>query len=445
MNFLFPVNIVNPAIVIVFLALGLGAAATGNRPNVVLIMADDMGYECLRANGGTDYQTPHLDRLAKQGVRFTEGHATPICTPSRVQIMSGLYNSRNYTEFGHMDPQITTFGNLFQDAGYATCVVGKWQLQGGYQRPQEGGFEGPYQFGFDEYCLWQVTRTSGRKPNRYANPGLEINGKEVNFKNGEYGSDIVNRYACDFVRRQAKAEKSFLLYYPMILPHWPFEPTPDSEGWDPTYRRDDKTEKRNRDQWSKENFVAMVAYADKMVGNLLKTLAESGVREDTLVLFVGDNGTDQSITSTFQGKPYRGGKGKTIRNGTHVPVIADWPGHAQSGSVCGDLIDFTDMLPTMLDAARITVPETLEPDGRSFLPQIQGKTGRPRDWSYCYFVPRKTEFAMSKRFKLYQNGQFFDLQRDPGETSPIKTTERNEEEKEAVGKLAEVMRRLTRK
>lgn len=414
------------------------------RANIVLIMADDMGYECLRANGGTDYRTPNLDELAGQGVRFTRAHATPICTPSRVQIMSGLYNSRNYTEFGHMDPQITTFGNRLQDAGYATCVVGKWQLQGGYGSPQVGGFKGPHNFGFEEYCLWQVTRTSKRKPNRYANPGLEINGREVDFREGQYGPDIVSNYACDFIERQAEADKPFLLYYPMILPHWPFEPTPDTETWDPTYRRDDDSEKLNRGQWTKENFVAMVAYADKIVGLLLQTLEDNGVRDNTLVIFVGDNGTDQSITSTFHGKPYRGGKGRTTLNGTRVPMIVDWPGEVAAATVCPDLIDFTDLMPTLLEAARVPVPEDFVPDGRSFLPQVRGEEGKPREWIYCFYEPKKKEFAMTQRYKLYKSGLYYDLAQDLAEKSAIEPDDRNDEQKQVAAKLRKVIEKHTR-
>ena len=113
------------------------------RPNILLILADDMGYECLTANGGETYQTPRLDELAANGIRYEHCHAQPICTPSRVQIMTGIYNNRNYVEFGVLDPEAKTFGHLFQEAGYKTVISGKWQL--------EGGFEGPTQFGFDEY------------------------------------------------------------------------------------------------------------------------------------------------------------------------------------------------------------------------------------------------------------------------------------------------------
>ena len=108
-------------------------------PNIVLIMADDMGYECVSANGSTTYSTPHLDRLAADGMRFRHAHSQPICTPSRVQIMTGIYNERNYIRFGILDPQATTFGHLLRKAGYATCVAGKWQLEGGVQAPDRFG------------------------------------------------------------------------------------------------------------------------------------------------------------------------------------------------------------------------------------------------------------------------------------------------------------------
>ena len=146
--------------------LCFAGAVEARRPNVVLIMADDMGYECVSANGGESFETPRLDALAAGGIRFEHCHSQPICTPSRVQIMTGIYNNRNYVKFGLLDPEQRTFGNLFQDAGYKTVIAGKWQL--------EGGFEGPNGFGFDEYCLWQLTR----RPPRFVNPGFEINGKE---------------------------------------------------------------------------------------------------------------------------------------------------------------------------------------------------------------------------------------------------------------------------
>src|SRR6476646_5283671 len=195
------------------------AADQPSKPNIVLIMADDFGYECVTADGGQSYKTPHLDRLAAAGVRFENCHVQPLCTPTRVQLMTGRYNVRNYLNFGTLVRAETTFGNLLKKAGYATGICGKWQL--GHEK------DSPQHFGFDESYLWQHTR----RPPRYANPGLEHNGKELNFTNGEYGPDLVNDFAIDFVKRNK--DKPFFLYYPMTLTHDPFQPTPDSPDWDP--------------------------------------------------------------------------------------------------------------------------------------------------------------------------------------------------------------------
>jgi len=179
-------------VILVSLILGQVAAqdAPSRRPNIVLIMADDLGYECLSCNGSEMYQTPHLDSLAASGMRFQHAHSQPICTPSRVQIMTGIYNNRNYVRFGVLDPQVTTFGNLLRDAGYATCIAGKWQLKGGYAGVKE--------FGFDRHCLWQLNR----RPSRYPNPGLEIDGERKDFKKGEFGPDVVTDYICAFLEER---------------------------------------------------------------------------------------------------------------------------------------------------------------------------------------------------------------------------------------------------
>ena len=198
---------------------GLAGAAEARRPNLILILADDLGYETLGANGGTSYPTPALDQLAATGVRFTHGYAQPLCTPSRVQVMTGLSNARNYVRFGIMDPQAVTFAHLLKRAGYATCITGKWQLGRDVELPRK--------LGFDEYCLRQYTR----RPPRYANPGLEINGVEKDFSRGEYGPDLINDYALDFIARHK--DVPFFLYYPMILTHPPYQPTPDSRTWSP--------------------------------------------------------------------------------------------------------------------------------------------------------------------------------------------------------------------
>ncbi len=383
-------------------ALALGGAAAPERPNFVLIMADDFGYECVGANGSTSYKTPELDRMAAGGMRFTRCNVQPLCTPTRVQLMTGLYNVRNYARFGELDPGATTFAHLLKKRGYATAVAGKWQL--GKEK------ELPRRFGFDESFLWQHTR----RPPRYANPGIEADGVEKDYSNGEYGPDLVNAFALDFIAR--KKDGPFFLYYPMILTHDPFQPTPDSPDWDPKARG----ENVNRNV---RHFGEMVAYLDKMVGRVLRRLDELGLREKTLVLFLGDNGTGRGVTSRMGDREVKGGKGGTTHTGTHVPLIASWPGTVPAGRVCEDLVDSSDFLPTLCEAAGAETPAV---DGRSFLAQLKGERGSPREWWYCWYArdggaTTKHEFAATARWKLYRHGAFFDLEADPEEARPLAT------------------------
>ena len=394
------------------------------KPNIVLIMADDLGHECIGAHGGTSYKTPVLDRLAAEGARFEHAYAQPLCTPTRAKLMTGIYNVRNYVKFGLLDPAQTTFAHLLKQAGYATCIVGKWQLG--------GGFEGPGHFGFDEYCLWQLNR----RPSRYSNCGLEVNGKQVDYTNGEYGPDVVSDYACEFMQRNK--DKRFLVYYPMILTHCPFEPTPDSADWDPAgkgakgYKGDPKY------------FGDMVAYMDKMVGKLVRKLEELGLRENTLVLFTGDNGTDQPVVSRMGDRQVKGGKGSMSDAGTRVPLIASWPGTAARGKVCDDLVDFSDFLPTLCQCAGVAVPEKLAIDGRSFLPQVRGEKGTPREWIYCWYSREGNpavakEFARNHRYKLYRTGKLIDVRNDVLEASPLTEADLDAEARKARAMLQGVL------
>lgn len=394
-------------------------------PNIIVILADDFGYECVRANGGMSYATPNLDRLAETGIRFTHCDAQPLCTPTRVQLMTGQSNVRNYIRFGYLDPKQTTFAQLFKQAGYKTGIVGKWQL--GH------GMEGPSKFGFEEYCLWQLTR----RPPRYANPGLEIDDREVDYKQGEYGPDLVHQYALDFVQKHQS--EPFLLYYPMILTHGPFQPTPDSADWDPTAIGEMVNNKP-------KHFPDMVRYVDKQVGTLVAKLESLKLREKTLILFVGDNGTGRKIRSTFQGRNMAGGKGLTNASGMHVPFIANWPGHIPAGRVCEDLVDTTDILPTICAAAAIELPEVI--DGRSVFPQFLGQAGEPREWLYCWYAPNQNKidqpiiFARDKNYKLYADGRFMKLEQDGYQEVPVPKNDATPEMREMEAKLRAAIERF---
>jgi arylsulfatase A len=410
-------------------AVGITATAPGcltakkakdaSRPNIILIMADDLGYECIGANGGTSYKTPVLDKMAEEGIRFEHCYSQPLCTPSRVQIMTGIYNVRNYVKFGLLDRKQMTFGHLLKKNGYGTCVAGKWQLG-----KQEDSVQ---HFGFDESCLWQHTR--GRMDEeghdtRYPNPRLEINGKEVNYTKGEYGPDVVSDFICDFIERH-KA-KPFFAYYPMILTHCPFVPTPDSPDWDSANRG-------SKDYKGKAKYFGdMVSYMDKMIGKITARLDQLGLREKTLILFTGDNGTDKPVVSVMNGQKFKGGKGQTTDAGTRVPLIVSWPGVIDQGQVCRDLIDFSDFLPTICEAAGATVPEALNIDGRSFLPQLKGRKGNPREWIYCWYSRGGNDrqakvFARNERYKLYRDGKLYDISKDVSEKTPLQDGNLNDQ------------------
>lgn len=392
------------------------------QPNIVLIMADDFGYECVTANGGQSYQTPNIDRLAAGGVRFEECHVQPLCTPTRVQLMTGRYNIRNYLNFGTLIRSERTFAHLLKKAGYATGICGKWQL--GHEK------DSPQHFGFDESCLWQHTR----RPPRYANPGLEYNGVERDFAQGEYAPKLINDFALDFLERHRQGP--FFLYYPMVLTHDPFQPTPDSPDWDPRA----VGEKVNRDV---KHFADMTAYMDKMVGQVVSKLDDLGIRDNTLVVFLGDNGTHKTVTSRFAGADYPGGKGTTTQRGTHVPLVASWPAAIKPARVNRDLISSTDILPTLCQAAGVPVPDDI--DGVSFLPQLKGEPGAPRQWLYSWYSPRQNadttvrEFAFDHRYKLYRSGKFFDMQSDPDERQPLELAALSGEAVAAAQKLEQAL------
>jgi arylsulfatase A len=410
-----------------FFALGLilaalSAGAAERRPNVVLVLIDDFGYECVTANGGESYRTPVMDKLAATGVRFEQCHAQPLCTPTRVQLMTGQSNRRNYTHFGHLDPTQTTFGNVFKQAGYATCITGKWQLS--------NGFEGPGHFGFDEYCLWQLTR----RPGRYKNPGLEINGQPHDYNQSEYGPDIVNKYALDFITR--KKDQPFFLYYPLMLTHSPYDATPDSK---------DYATAQSGGKGNYAHFADMVAYTDKLLGTLVAKLEELHLRENTVLLVMGDNGTGRGTPSKFKGRDVLGGKGTSTTWGTHVPAIGNWPGHFAAGKVSHDLIDSTDFLPTLCEATGVPLPAGAKLDGRSFLAQLRGEKGQPREWLYVWYNPSggataKFEFAHDGRYKLYNDGQFFNVERDDLEKSPLSDGSLAPEARAAKVKLAAALK-----
>jgi len=396
-----------------------------DRPNIILIMADDVGWEVFPAYGGEDYRTPRLDALAAEGVRFEHCYATPICTTSRVQIMTGHYNFRNYTHFGYLYPEERTFGHLAREAGYATAVAGKWQLNGIYnQLPGSGERDRPVDLGFDEYSLWQLTTGRGRAEGggeRFWSPPIETNGRFVTIEENEglYGPDLFCEFLCDFMERHR--DQPFFVYYPMALVHDPFVPTPRTIGDRP---RDHSANREPRDPAEKKaNFVAMVEYMDEIIGRLVDQVDALGLAENTLVLFTADNGTHPKITSRWMGREVQGGKGGLTDTGTRVPLYARWKGTAPEGAVLEDLVDFTDFFPTVAEAVGAPRAEDDPVDGRSFLPQLRGEPGRPRQWVLNHYQPywnkEPGQWVRDAEYKLYRDGRFYRVPEDLEEERPL--------------------------
>lgn len=414
----------------------LAALQPARRPNIVLMMADDLGLECLGCYGGESYRTPNLDRLAARGVRFTHAYSQPLCTPTRTQLMTGKYTHRNWRAFGILDPSERTFGHMMKEAGYRTAIVGKWQLFS-YNPPDfEPEWRGkgmrPEQSGFEEYCLWHTGHTED-KGSRYARPTIIANGKPLRGMEQRYGEDVFCDYALDFIGRNAA--RPFFLYYPMALTHDPFNPTPRSPQW----------KDGNRLENHRRFFGDMVEYMDHTVGRVAAHLEKLGLAGRTLLLFYSDNGTHQSIVSRAWGRDVRGGKGKTTEAGIHVPLIASWPGSAPA-RVAEGLVDSTDFLSTLAEAAGASTSGLL--DGRSFLPQVLGRPGGRREWSYCPFDPKPgwnkeqfspLRFAHDRRFKLYDSGRLFDFRADELEQRPLAPGEGGPETAAARRKLQKVL------
>ncbi len=389
-----------------FVGVAMVAAAcvmADTRPNIILILADDIGYECIGAYGGESYKTPRIDQLAREGILFNHCYSQPLCTPSRVQIMTGKYNNRNYTAFGELRTGETTFANLLKKEGYATAIAGKWQLGGNAQTIHD--------FGFDRFCLWQM---DGKRAGRYKNPMINQDGEWLTGLENAYGPDLFSDFVCEFIKENK--DRPFFVYYPEVLPHDPFQPTPDSSEW-------------GNLKHNKRYFADMVAYLDKVVGRVVDAVDRLDSDRETLIVFAGDNGTNRRIKDTVcNSKVVPGGKGLPIDAGTHVPLVVRWSGRKPAGDRCDDLIDFSDVLPTLLAAAGTRVPEQLQIDGRSFLPQAKGAEGIPREWVYCHYNPRfgkvvPCRFARDKQWKLYGNGRFYNVPADRNEKTSLRDEE----------------------
>lgn len=287
-----------------------------------------------------------------------------------------------------------TFGKLFQQAGYATAQTGKWQLSGKHPTLIR-------ECGFDEYCMWAYKQNlpegvkhdgawegkPGTKTCRYWDPSIVKNGKYLDLTVDDYGPDVFSDFVLDFVERHQ--DKPFFVYYPMALTHGQFFTTPDTT----------KTVEDRFIHNQKKNWQANVEYTDKIIGKLVSGLEKLGKRENTLILFVGDNGTGGN------------GKAQTTEMGCRVPFIANGPGIVKPTGECRELVDLTDILPTICEVAGIRIPDNHIIDGVSFVPYFKGNFKPLREWIYAPLGGKRV--LRTKRWLIENNsprhfGQMYD-------------------------------------
>jgi arylsulfatase A len=426
-----------------YVASSLAVAAAPAKPNIIFILADDLGLPALGCTGGI-YRTPHLDGLAKSGVIFENAFAAPLCAPTRATLMTGRYIFRTGVKNNSLGAAATAEKDgcvalRLKAAGYATAVVGKWRHLSHFTTREEGA-----KWGFDEFMIWgaglpddedddvatraakKVKAATGQgakgdlpaRGDRYWTPDYNVNGKMLADAQGKYGPDVLNEFAVDFIRRHQ--DQPFFVYYPTPLIHGPIMATPDS-----------KTSDRGKKQTAKKMaetapgadslYADNIAYLDKLVGKLVAELDALKLREKTLIVFMGDNGSVP--VGTVHGRAVDGKKGAMTEGGSRVPFIANWRGTSPAGRVVKDLIDASDVLPTFCELAGVNPSDgTLKLDGRTFASQLRGQKGQPRETVYVQLNDNR--YVRSERWKLTNGGELFDMKDAPyGEILVAKESE----------------------
>jgi arylsulfatase A len=403
---------------LLLLAAGSAPAAPAPppKPNIIFILADDLGLGNVSACGADNFKTPHLDALAKSGTRFEQCYSAPLCGPSRALIMTGRYAFRtgmtgNDTGATLHPTNEVMMPTVLKTAGYATAMCGKWS-----QLPLQPG-----DWGFDEYLKFQGSGAywnSQKQADHYI-----LNGATKPLADGEYMPDLMHRFAVDFITRHQ--DKPFYLYYSMSHIHGKILRTPDSAPG------------------SKDFYTDNIAYMDKLVGQLVAELDRLKLREKTLIVFVGDNGTTtaNAAQSTVQGKRLSGAKGSLLEGGSRVPMITSWPGNTPADRVSTQLVDFSDYFPTLAQLAGAKLPEGVTIDGKSFARQLRGRRGPGRDWVYVQLGNHW--YAREAGWKLTETGALFNMAKAPFEETAVDTTSTDPDALAARKRLQTVLDQLS--
>ena len=369
-----------------------GRLISDKKPNIIFILADDLGIGEVSCYGADNYKTPNIDKLAKGGIRFTHCYTPSLCGPSRATILTGRYLFRtgatNQDSTGLMEQSVETMMPAYlKSAGYITASIGKWG-----QLPLD-----PSDFGFDYYLRFRgsgVYWSSQDKKTDY-----KVNGDPFFLKEKEYMPDIMHEHMVNFMSKHRN--DPFYIYYSMSHVHAEILPTPDSAPD------------------SKDIYADNITYMDKLVGKLVTELERLNLREKTLLVFFGDNGTagGHSDRATIGGRRLSGQKGTMLEGGSLEPLIVNWPGVSPAEVVCDDLIDSTDFVPTLAEVAGAKLPQDKVLDGHSFNAKIHGKKGEQRDWIFIQLAGQW--YVRDHKWKLNQQGELFDMNNAPFEENLV--------------------------
>ncbi|UCC96941.1 MAG: arylsulfatase, partial [Phycisphaerales bacterium] len=367
------------------------------KPNIIFILADDLGYGDLGCYGQERIQTPNIDRMAAEGMRFTDHYAgSTVCAPSRCSLMTGVHTGHTYVRGNRemkpmgqlpLRPDTVTIPRLLKKAGYATALTGKWGLggPGSTGTPNRQGFD--YFFGYlcqrhaHNYYPEFLFRNEERVPlvgNKVAEPRAD--GAGVAFERAQYSHDLIAAEALEFIKKNK--DKPFFLYLAATLPH------ANNEAGKNGMEVPDYGIYRHR-SWPEpqKGHAAMISRLDRDVGRVMETLKKLGIDEKTLILFTSDNGPHReggADPEFFDSNgPLRGYKRDLYEGGVRVPLIARWPGRIKAGAVSHHVCAFWDFMPTFAELAGI---DGLGPiDGISMLPTLLGRPGRQRQHEFLYW------------------------------------------------------------
>lgn len=419
------------------------------KPNIVLIFADDLGYGDLSCFGQKHFQTPNIDRLAKEGVKFTQFYAgSTVCAPSRCVLMTGKHLGRAYIRGNaklNLRPEDVTVAEVLKKAGYTNGLCGKWGLghEGSTGVPTRKGFD--YFYGYldqshaHNYYPTFLVRNEKRVKLRNVVPNERKYGQGVATKKVDYSADLIANEALEFIDRNK--DRPFFLFFSSTLPH------ANNEARNEGMEIPDLGEFKNKD-WPEpqKGLAAMITKLDSDVGRVMERLKKHGIDEHTLVIFTSDNGphSEGGNNSRYfdSNGPLRGQKRDLYEGGIRVPTIVRWPGKASPGTTSDHIGYFGDLLATADDVAGVKdVPET---DGVSFLPSILGKADEQKQHDYLYWEFYERGSAQAVRMGKWKgvvkplggkNVELYDLTQDLGERKDVA-----EDHPDVVAKIQKAMK-----